>query len=192
MISTHSVYSSTLRQKKKKHLKYWTQPRTWEQISFPPCFPPLHQRLPNRLDLWRLSRHRPFDPTPGEYDVWTDRQHADLDQQLDGAAHGSRSPRMYCLPPVHWNMKSLSMESFCVLHLRAYLAALPTNPPECSHRFWSRNGREGCSGMLLDVITQMVYITCQLHRGTHVHSVAPWDFWVHIIYTRNMDMNGMN
>ena len=30
----------------------------------------------------------------------------------------------------------------CVLHLRAYLAALPTNPPECSHRVWSRNGRE--------------------------------------------------
>ena len=33
-----------------------------------------------------------------------------------------------------------------------------TNPPECSHRVWSRNGREGCSGMLFDVITQMVYI----------------------------------
>ena len=39
----------------------------------------------------------------------------------------------------------------------AYLAALRTNPPECSHTVWSRNGREGCSGMLYDVITQMVY-----------------------------------
>ena len=45
----------------------------------------------------------------------------------------------------------------CVLHLRAYLAALPTNPPQCSRRVWSRNGRERCSGMLHDVITQMIY-----------------------------------
>ena len=45
-----------------------------------------------------------------------------------------------------------------------YLVALPTNPPECSHGVWSRNGREGCSGMLYDVITQMVhsYICCFL------------------------------
>ena len=37
------------------------------------------------------------------------------------------------------------------------IAALPTNPPECSHRVWSRNGWEGCFGMLHDVITQMVH-----------------------------------
>ena len=47
----------------------------------------------------------------------------------------------------------------CISQLRAYLAALglPTNTPECSHKVWSRNGREGCSGMLHDVVTQMVY-----------------------------------
>ena len=33
----------------------------------------------------------------------------------------------------------------------------PTNPPQCSHRVWSTNDREGCSGMLHDVIAQMVY-----------------------------------
>ena len=49
------------------------------------------------------------------------------------------------------------LETFCVLHLRDYLVALPTNPAECSHRGLSRNGREGCSGMLHDVIMQMVY-----------------------------------
>ena len=43
-----------------------------------------------------------------------------------------------------------------VLHLRAYLAALPTNPPEGSHTVWSRKGLEGCSGMQHDVITQQV------------------------------------
>ena len=48
-------------------------------------------------------------------------------------------------------------QTHCVLHLWAYLAALPTNPPECSHRVWCGNGREGCSGMLHGVITQMVY-----------------------------------
>ena len=48
--------------------------------------------------------------------------------------------------------------TYCVLLLRAYLAALPTNPPECSRRVWSRNGREGCSDMQHDVITQMVYL----------------------------------
>ena len=37
--------------------------------------------------------------------------------------------------------------------------ALPTNPPEWSHRVWSRNGREGCSGMLND-ITQVVHTAC--------------------------------
>ena len=37
--------------------------------------------------------------------------------------------------------------------------ALPTNPPECSRRVWCRNGREGCSGMLYDVITHIVYCT---------------------------------
>ena len=31
--------------------------------------------------------------------------------------------------------------NFCVLHLRAYFVALPTNQAECSHRVWSRNGR---------------------------------------------------
>ena len=44
----------------------------------------------------------------------------------------------------------------CLLHLIAYLAPLPTNPPECSHRVWSKNGREGCPGMLHYVITQVV------------------------------------
>ena len=43
-----------------------------------------------------------------------------------------------------------------VLHLRACSAALLANPPECSHRVWSRNGREGCSGMLHDVIAQII------------------------------------
>ena len=42
-------------------------------------------------------------------------------------------------------------------HLRAYLMALPTNPPECSHGVWYRNGREGCFGML-HVIMQTVYL----------------------------------
>ena len=37
------------------------------------------------------------------------------------------------------------LRPFVSLHLRAYWAALPTNPPECSHRVWSRNGRWGCS-----------------------------------------------
>ena len=54
--------------------------------------------------------------------------------------------------------------TYSVLHLWAYLAALPTNPPECSHRVWSRNGREGCSEMLHDVITPMVHTLC----------VKPW------------------
>ena len=39
-------------------------------------------------------------------------------------------------------------------HLRAYLADLLTNPPECSNRVLSWNGREGCSGMLHDVTMQ--------------------------------------
>ena len=42
-------------------------------------------------------------------------------------------------------LRSFEM-TYCVLHLRPYLAALSTNPPECSHTVWSRNGREGCSG----------------------------------------------
>ena len=53
--------------------------------------------------------------------------------------------------------EQLVQKTYCVLHLRAYFAALPTYPPECLHRVWSRNGREGCSVMLHDVITQMVY-----------------------------------
>ena len=51
---------------------------------------------------------------------------------------------------VHRACRNLLELTYCVLHLRAYLAALPTNPPECSHTVWSRNGREGCSGMLND------------------------------------------
>ena len=45
----------------------------------------------------------------------------------------------------------------CVLHLGAYLAALPTNPPWRSRTVWSRNSREGCADMLRDVITQIFY-----------------------------------
>ena len=49
----------------------------------------------------------------------------------------------------HWTLDSMmycSRDPNCVLHLRAFLAALPTNPPEWSHRVWYRNGWEGCSG----------------------------------------------
>ena len=60
-----------------------------------------------------------------------------------------------------------------LLHLTAYLAALPTNPPECSHRVWSRNGREGRSGMLYDVITQMVHCSfMQLAIIRHARAVV--------------------
>ena len=33
----------------------------------------------------------------------------------------------------------------------------PDHSPECSHRVWSRNGREGCSDMLHDIITEMIW-----------------------------------
>ena len=67
----------------------------------------------------------------------------------------------YPLPEVHvW---SSFVWTHCVLHLRAYLAALLTNPPECSHGVWSRNGQEGCSGMRYDVITQMVLLKLAQH-----------------------------
>ena len=56
-------------------------------------------------------------------------------------------------------------QTVCVLHLRPYLVALSTSPPECPHRVWSRNGREGCSGMLHNVITQMVYCWWELDRS---------------------------
>ena len=46
-----------------------------------------------------------------------------------------------------------------------YLETLPTNSLECSNRVWSRNGREGCSGMLHVVITQIVYHP--LWKSTH-------------------------
>ena len=62
--------------------------------------------------------------------------------------------------PSHITPQSLYI--LCVLHLtdlRAYLSALPANPPECSHRVWSRNGWEGCADLLHDIITQMVYCT---------------------------------
>ena len=68
----------------------------------------------------------------------------------------------------------------CVLHFRAHLVALPTNPPECSHRVWSRNGREGCSGRLYDVITQMVYssgtffLLWHTHPHPHPHPHTPY------------------
>ena len=53
-----------------------------------------------------------------------------------------------------------------LLHItpHTYLAALSTNPPECSRRVWSRTGREGCSGMLHYGITQMVYYITRLHH----------------------------
>ena len=38
-------------------------------------------------------------------------------------------------------------QTICILHLRAYLATLPTNPHGCSHRVWSRNGQEVRSNM---------------------------------------------
>ena len=43
-----------------------------------------------------------------------------------------------------------------LLRLWAHLAALPTNPPECSHTVWSRNCWEGCSDMPHDIIAQFV------------------------------------
>ena len=46
-----------------------------------------------------------------------------------------------------WEMKSVS----------GHLYGPPNQSPECSHRVWSRNGREGCSGMLHDVIAQWLY-----------------------------------
>ena len=62
-------------------------------------------------------------------------------------------------------------QTICVLHLRAYLAALPTNPPECSHRVWSRNGRERCSDTPRDIIAQLVYcrlwIICYMYTQAH-------------------------
>ena len=73
----------------------------------------------------------------------------------------------------------------CALRLSAYLAALSTNSPECSHRIWSRNGREGCSGMLHDIITQMVYLRhsnpmlANFHGRSSTTGIAPhptqWD-----------------
>ena len=56
-----------------------------------------------------------------------------------------------------WRRPNWPIAYYIHLAIGAYLAALPTNPPECSHRVWSTNGWEGCSGMLHDVITQMVY-----------------------------------
>ena len=58
-----------------------------------------------------------------------------------------------------------------VLHPIAYLAALPTNPPECSHRVWS--SREGCSGMQHDAITLMVYKQKGLLNSKLTSSVIP-------------------
>ena len=65
---------------------------------------------------------------------------------------------------VNWGLPSINL---CMnSHLGAIrngrvayhtLATLPTNSPECWRGVWSRNGWEGCSGMLHDVITQMVY-----------------------------------
>ena len=49
--------------------------------------------------------------------------------------------------------------------------ALPTNPPECSHWAWSRNGREGCTGMPHDVITQKVYCCVSYPNEYHDSSV---------------------
>ena len=85
--------------------------------------------------------------------------------------HNSVSPCIQMRPlfhdqPLSWWVHDRSWRcyrpiAYYTCHLRAYLAALPTNPPECSQRVWSRNGREGCSGMLHDIITQMVdYNSC--------------------------------
>ena len=48
----------------------------------------------------------------------------------------------------------------------AYLAALPTNRPACSHRVWSRNGWEGCADLPRDVTAQMVYYRKTATYGT--------------------------
>ena len=59
----------------------------------------------------------------------------------------------------HASENTLSQQTLCVFNTpRANLAALPTNTPECSHRVWSRNGREGCSDLPFDISMQMVYI----------------------------------
>ena len=47
-------------------------------------------------------------------------------------------------------------KTYCVIHLGVYLAALSTNPPECSHGVWCRNGRDGCSEIPHDAIAQLV------------------------------------
>ena len=84
--------------------------------------------------------------------------------------------------------------TYCVLHLRAYLAAFPTNPPECSHKDWFRNCREGCSGMLYDIITQMICsswsLTFWIARVTlHNCKVAPLSSktLAHAIFRRLLD-----
>ena len=59
------------------------------------------------------------------------------------------------LPKLVWQFHT--QVRLCTLRLRAHLAALLTTIPECSHRVWSRNGWEGCSGMSQYVIAQMVY-----------------------------------
>ena len=63
--------------------------------------------------------------------------------------------------PTDGKQKTAFCRDHCILHLRAYLTALPTNLPKFSHTVWSKNGLEGCSGMLHDVLMQMVNMHLQ-------------------------------
>ena len=65
----------------------------------------------------------------------------------------------------------------CVLHLRAYLASFPTNPPEFSHRFRSRNGWEGCSEIMHDIIMQNGLFHF-MHAVPNNHPPV-WNHWLH-------------
>ena len=63
--------------------------------------------------------------------------------------------------PTDGKQKTAFCRDHCVLYLRPYLTAIPTNLPKFSHTVWSKNGLEGCFGMLHDVIMQMVNMHLQ-------------------------------
>ena len=70
-----------------------------------------------------------------------------------GTEHWTKKLKLHWLPFSSWQHQ----RTYCALHLGLYLAPFLTNPPECSHRVWSKDGREGCNDMLHDGITQMVH-----------------------------------
>ena len=63
----------------------------------------------------------------------------------------------------------------CVLHLRAYLAALPTHAPEWSPKGWSRNGVLVCRitslpKMSIDRVSAQRTVLYVVHIHTHTHT----------------------